>query len=108
MAGEIPESFAFDQIWVVEANYAADAAERRKAVRAEHLARVAKLREAGTIIEVGGFADMSGSLILIRVPGEEEALAIARADVYFRSGVWTGFRIRALHRLVRADELGSD
>jgi uncharacterized protein len=108
MADEIPEGLAFEQIWVVEATYAADAAERRKAVRAEHLARVAELREAGTIVEVGGFADMSGSLILIRAPGEEDALAVARADVYFRAGVWTSFRIRALNRLVRADKLASD
>ena len=108
MAGEIPEGLAFEQIWVVEAAYATDAAERRKAVRAEHLARIAALREDGTVIEAGGFADMSGSLILLRAPSEDEALATVRADIYFRSGVWTGFRIRALSRVARAGELTSD
>ena len=102
---ETPEGFALDQIWVVEAAYAADAAERRKAVRAEHLARVAALRDAGVIIEVGGFSDMSGSLILLRADGEEEALAVVREDVYFKSGVWTGFRARTMGRVARLDEI---
>jgi uncharacterized protein YciI len=108
MAGEIPEGLAFEQIWVVEAAYASDAVERRKAVRAEHLARIGELLAAGTIVEVGGFADLSGSLVLLRVPTEEDALATVQADVYFRSGVWTGFRIRALSRVARLSEPPSD
>ena len=105
MTAEIPEGFTFEQVWAVEAAYSADAVERRKAVRAEHLARIAQLRDAGTIIEVGGFTDMSGSLILIRAESEEEALAVVRADVYFRSGVWTGFRVRAMSRVARLSEV---
>ena len=105
MAGELPEGVAIEQIWVVEAALAPDAAERRTAVRVERLARMAELRAAGTVVEAGAFADMSVSLVLLRVATEEAALAIAKADVYFRSGVWTGFRIRAMGRVVRTDEL---
>jgi uncharacterized protein YciI len=105
VAGEIPDGLAIEQIWVVEADYGPDAAQRRVAVRSEHLTRSAELRAAGKIVELGGFADMSGSLLLLRVPTEEEALAIVKADVYFRSGVWTGFRVRALGRLIRTDEI---
>lgn len=108
MAGEIPEGLAVEQIWVVEATYGPDAAERRPAVRAEHLVRIAELRSAGTIVEAGAFADMSASLILLRVPSEEMALAVVQADVYFRSGVWTGFRVRAFGRVARLDELAPD
>ena len=108
MAGEIPDGLAIERIWVVEAVYAPDAAERRTAVRAEHLARAAELREAGTILEVGAFADMSGSLLLFRVPDEETARALAQADVYFRTGVWTEIRVRALGRVVSLDELAGD
>jgi uncharacterized protein YciI len=108
MAGEIPDGLAIEQVWVIETTYAPDAAERRPAVRAEHLARIAELREAGTMIEAGGFADMSGSLLLLRAASEEEALDIARADVYFRSGVWTGIRARALGRVARKSELQSE
>lgn len=105
MAGEASEGLAIERIWVVEAALAPDAVERRTAVRAEHLARLGELRAAGTVVEAGAFADMSASLLLLRVPTEEAAQAIARSDVYFRSGVWTGFRIRALGRVVRTDEL---
>ena len=103
MAGELPEGLATEPIWVVEATMGPDAAERRQPVRAEHLARIVALRDAGIVVEAGAFADMSASLLLVRVPTEEEALALVQADVYSRSGVWTGFRIRALARVVRND-----
>jgi uncharacterized protein YciI len=108
MAGEVPEGLAIERIWVVEAELAPDASERREPVRAEHLARIGELRAAGTVVEAGAYADMSASLLLLRVPTEEAALAVASADVYFRSGVWTAFRIRALGRVVRSNELTID
>ena len=108
MARDIPEDLAIEPIWVVEATYAPDAAERRPSVRFEHLARMARLRDAGTIVEAGGFADMSGSLILVRAPSEAAARDVIEQDVYLRSGVWTGFRIRSLGRVVRRSELPRD
>jgi uncharacterized protein YciI len=108
MAGEIPEGLAIEPIFVVEAAYGPDAAARRPAVRSEHLSRMAELRAAGTVIEVGAYADMSASVVLLRVATEEAALAVVRADIYFRSGVWTGFRVKAFGRLVRVDELTTD
>jgi uncharacterized protein len=103
MAGEIPDGLAIESIWVVEATYGPDAAARRPAVRAEHLARIARLRDEGTIVEAGAFTDMSSSLVLVRAPSEEAALAVVQADVYFRSQVWTGFRVRAFGRVTRTD-----
>jgi uncharacterized protein len=105
VAAEIPEGLAIETIWVVEAAYGQDAAERRAPVRSEHLAGVARLRDAGTIIEAGGFTDMSGSLILIRVETEQAALDVVEHDVYRRTGVWTGFRIRPLGRVVHQSEM---
>jgi uncharacterized protein YciI len=104
MAGEIPDGLVIEQIWVVEATYGPDAAERRPAVRAQHLARIAELRASGTILEAGGFADMSGSLLLLRAASEGAALALVEEDVYFRTQVWIGFRIRALGRVASSDE----
>jgi uncharacterized protein YciI len=104
MADEIPEGLAIETVWVVEATYGPDAAQRRAPVRAEHLRRIDALRQAGTIIEAGGFADMSGSLALIRATDEAAALAVVRDDVYTRSGVWTSFRARPLGRVVREAE----
>jgi uncharacterized protein YciI len=105
MAGEIPEGLTIEKVWAVEATYGPDAADRRPAVRSEHLARIAELRAAGTIVEAGAYTDMSGSVVLLRAASEEEALALVRADVYFRSGVWTDFRVRAFGRVARLDEL---
>jgi uncharacterized protein YciI len=105
---EIPEGLAIERIWAVEASYGPDAATRRPAVRAEHLTRIDRLRREGTMVEAGGYEDMSGSLLLVRTATEAEALELMRADVYFRSGVWTDLRIRALGRVVRLDELPSD
>jgi uncharacterized protein YciI len=105
VAEGIPEGLAIEPIWAIEATYGPDAAERRPAVRHEHLARIGRLRAAGTVVEAGGYADMSGSLILVRAADEESALAIMRDDVYLRSGVWTRLRARSLGRVVRRDEL---
>ncbi len=105
---EIPEGLAIERIWVVEAAYGPDAAERRPAVRAEHLTRIDELRRKGTIVEAGAYADMSSSLLLVRTETEADAMDLIRADVYFRSGVWTEVRIKALGRVVRLDELPGD
>jgi uncharacterized protein YciI len=105
MAAGIPDGLAIETIWAVEAAYGPDAAERRAPVRTEHLRRIAALREAGTIVEAGGYADMSGSLILIRAADEAAAMAVVRDDVYVRAGVWTDIRVRKLGRVVRSEEL---
>ena len=105
MAGEVPDGLAIEPIWAIEAAYASDATERRPAVRHEHLSRIGELRAAGTVVEAGGFADMSGSLLLVRAPDEASALALMHADVYFRSGVWSSLRARAFGRVVRRDEI---
>jgi uncharacterized protein YciI len=105
MAGEIPEGLAIEPVWAVEATYGPDAAERRASVRREHLTRIGELRATGIIVEAGGYDDMSGSLLLVRAPNEAAALAILEADVYTRSGVWTGFRARAIGRVARRDEI---
>jgi uncharacterized protein YciI len=104
MAGDIPEGLAIEQIWVAECAYGPDAAERRAPVRSLHLARIDELRAAGVIVEAGAFADMSGSLILLRAPSEAAARIVLEADVYWLSGVWTGLRIRAFGHVVRQTE----
>lgn len=91
---------ALEQIWVVEATYAADAAERRSPFRAEHLARLRQLKATGTLVEAGGFADLTASLLLVRGDSEEGVLEVCRADVYFGNGVWTSLRARPFGRVV--------
>jgi uncharacterized protein YciI len=104
MAAEIPEGLAIETVWVVECTLGPDAAERRAAVRSEHLTRIGELRAAGIIVEAGAFSDMTASLITIRAATEEAALAVVRADVYTRAGVWVAFRARTFGRVISTGE----
>lgn len=104
---ELPPDVAIESIFVLEATYAPDATETRPRFRAEHLARVAELRDRGIVIEAGAYADVSSSLLLVRAADEEAALALARGDVYMRNGVWVEVRCRGFGRVVRPRELPS-
>lgn len=101
----LPPDVAIETIYVVEADYTPEAAERRPPVRAEHLARLATLRDAGVIIEAGGHADFSTALILVRATSAEEAVALFADDVYVRARVWGDIRAKAYGRVVRPAEL---
>ena len=95
------EAPVIESVWLVEAPYAPDAAETRKPFRAEHLARLLELKDAGVIVEVGAFMDVSASIALIRAESEAAALAVFRDDVYMRNGVWVEVRARPFGRVVR-------
>jgi hypothetical protein len=101
MSSDIPAGIKIEPVFLVEARYAPDAAERRPAVRPGHLARIATLRAEGTIIEAGAFSDqLTSSILLVRAQDAEEALAIARADVYAAAGVWGEITARPFGRVV--------
>ena len=108
MAIELPTGIAVEPIFVVEATYAADAAETKPAHRAEHLARMGALRDAGVIIEAGSFAGVpTTALLLVRADDEATARELAASDVYVRTGVWVELRIRRFSRVCRAGEIGA-
>lgn len=94
---------AIENVWVVEATYAPDAAETRAPIRPAHLARIAALKAEGTIVEAGGFLDMSGSLLVVRAADEAAALDVVRQDVYMQHGVWVELRARAFGRVSAGD-----
>ncbi len=103
MPDAVIPAFSMETVWLVQATYGPDAAETRTAFRARHLERMARLKAAGIVIEVGGFADVSGSVILLRVATEAEALEICRQDIYMQNGVWVELRAKAFGR-VRLDD----
>ena len=92
---------AIEAIWFVEATYAPDAAETRVPFRAQHLARLIELEDAGVVIEAGAFVDVSASILLVRAADETAALELCREDVYMRNGVWVELRARPFGRVVR-------
>lgn len=101
MSSDIPAGIKIEPVFLVEARYSPDAAEKRPAVRPGHLARIATLRAEGTIIEAGAFSDqLTSSILLVRAQDAEEALAIARADVYAAAGVWDEISARPFGRVV--------
>jgi len=106
MATDLPAGIAVESIFAIEATYAPDAAETRPAHRAEHLARIAALRDAGVVIEAGAFADLSTSLLLVRADDEATVRELAASDVYMRTGVWVDLRIRRFGRVCRVGEVG--
>lgn len=98
---DIPAGVKVESVFLVEAQYAPDAAQKRPAVRAEHLARVVRLREAGVIIEAGAYSDqLTSSLLLVRTTDAEAALAVAQEDVYVRAGVWGDISARPFGRVI--------
>lgn len=102
MANDLPPGVGVERVYVIEATYAPDAAETRPRVRPQHLARIAELMAQGTVIEGGGYADLSTSLVMVRAADEEAALAIARDDIYMREGVWVELRVKPFGRVVRS------
>lgn len=85
--------------WHVEATYAPDGAESRVPFRAEHIARLQRLKAEGIVIEAGAFTDVSATVMIVRAASEEDVMALARDDVYMRNGVWVEVRIRPFGRV---------
>ncbi len=103
-SSEFPPGIEIEHVFLVEARYTPEAAERRSAVRAEHLARVAELRRAGTLIEGGAYSDaMTSSIMLVRADDAAAALDIARGDIYVSAGVWDDISARPFGRVVTTD-----
>jgi hypothetical protein len=97
---DIPAGVKVESVFLIEAKYTPDAADKRPAVRAQHLANVVRLREEGTIIEAGAYSDkLSSSILLVRADDAAAALAIARQDVYVKSGVWGAISARPFGRV---------
>jgi uncharacterized protein YciI len=100
---DIPPGVAVEAVFLVEAQYTPEAAERRPAVRAEHLANVARLRDEGVIIEAGAYSDeLSSSVLMVRATDAAAALALARKDVYVKAGVWGDINVRPFGRVTSA------
>jgi uncharacterized protein YciI len=100
----IPDGVMIETVYVVEISYTADAAEKRPAVRPEHLRRVAQLLADGTLIEAGGYLDFSAAMLIVRASSGAEAVALIRDDVYVREGVWLDdARARPFGRVVRTN-----
>ena len=97
---EIPSGVEIEPVYLIEARYTPEAAERRPAVRGAHIIRAAELKRAGVIVEVGAYSDaLTSSILLVRAASEAEALEIAQQDVYVSAGVWGEITARPFGRI---------
>jgi uncharacterized protein YciI/uncharacterized tellurite resistance protein B-like protein len=86
--GELPDGVSIETVFLVEVPYTPDAAERRPALRREHLTRIARLMREGRLIEAGATLDLGKAVLLIRGTTADEVLALIAEDVYTTGGVW--------------------
>jgi hypothetical protein len=98
---ELPPGIEIEQVYLVEVQLTPEAADRRSAVRHEHLVRIAELKRNGTLIEGGAYADggLTSSILIIRAADAEAAAAVVSADVYVRAGVWGEMTVRPFGRV---------
>jgi uncharacterized protein YciI len=70
----------------------------RPKVREAHLANLRTLK-ADKLKLAGPFTDGSGSLIIVDMDSEEEAIAFAKSDPYVTSGVFASVEVRPFRQV---------
>lgn len=75
--------------------YAADAPERRAALRREHLGLAWQANERGDLVLAGAFANpIDGAVLHFRCESPALIEEFVRADPYVRHGIVTSWRVR--------------
>jgi hypothetical protein len=97
-------------LFAVHALDATDAAEKRKAVAADHGAHLKKAAEFGVAVIVGGplVADDGngsvGSLMLLEAPDRASAEKFNNADPFAKNGVWKKVDIQRFEKRTFPDQ----
>ncbi len=86
-----------DKTFMLTFDYVPNIVERRQPYRAEHLARLHKARDDGTLIMAGAVTEpVDGALLVVTADSPGEVLAWAAEDPYARAGLIRGFGVREL------------
>ena len=96
--------------YAIEGYDGADVLPQRTAARADHLARLQALRDAGRLLLAGpcpaidaedpGPAGFSGSIVIAEFPSLVEARAWAESDPYVAAGVYQRVDVRPFRRVL--------
>jgi hypothetical protein len=96
--------------YVIDGYDGADVLARRLAARADHLARLTALRDAGRLLLAGpcpaidaedpGPAGFSGSVVIAEFESLEAARAWADSDPYIAAGVYTRVEVRPFRKVL--------
>jgi uncharacterized protein YciI len=85
-------------LFVIIGHDGPDGAAIRPKVRESHLANLRTLKQGGLRL-AGPFTDGSGSLIIVDMESEAEALAFAHGDPYVTSGVFERVEVKPFRQV---------
>lgn len=71
----------------------------RPHVRQAHLDNLRPLVQLGKVVLAGPFTDGSGSLIVVDMDSEAQALAFARSDPYVTQGVFDKIEVKPFRKV---------
>jgi len=74
-------------------------AELRPKIRPAHLDNLRPLVDKGKVVIAGPFTDGSGSLIVVDMDSQAEAVAFANSDPYTKEGVFERVEVKPLRRV---------
>ena len=74
-------------------------AELRPSLRPAHLANLKPLADAGRVVVAGPFTDGSGSLIVVEMESEADAVSFAQRDPYVTGGVFERVEVKPFRRV---------
>ncbi len=86
-------------LFVIIGHDSPDGARLRPTVREAHLKNLRPLVERGKVVLAGPFTDGSGSLIVLDMESEAEALAYAHNDPYVTEGVFERVEVKPFRRV---------
>ena len=86
-------------LFVIIGHDGPDGARLRPTVRPAHLANLRPLVEQGRVVIAGPFTDGSGSLIIVDMESEADALAFAESDPYTTGGVFERVEVKPFRRV---------
>jgi uncharacterized protein YciI len=87
-------------LFVIIGHDSADGAALRPKVRPAHLKNLQPLLESGKMLLGGPFTDGSGSLMVVEMESEAEALEFARNDPYTKEGVFQRVEVKPFRKVV--------
>ena len=86
-------------LFVIIGHDGPDGAALRPKIRQAHLDNLRPLDCAGKVKLAGPFTDGSGSLIIVDMDSEAEALAFANGDPYMTGGVFESVEVRPFRQV---------
>ncbi len=86
-------------LYVIIGHDGPDGATLRPKLRPAHLDNLRPLVEQGKVVIAGPFTDGSGSLIIVDMESEAEAMAFAQSDPYVSGGVFQRVEVKPFRKV---------